>query len=563
MSEEVSVQLHPYLNPDEHDVWPGDKVSLKAEEQTLAGDSAGSVRAHKVGVVQRVDAAERIAEVRWFHDAKIDMDEEKSWQIHGSKYGNLGDELTELPLYDIAAHQAIMTNLGDLAVILPVTDTNPPDAGNGFRSALSSLLSPMADFDEVSRNVWEPDSANPAPSSMAPGVEWFGEITDVCLDGEVIVRLGAAHQPRDVKFPPERILAVASDDIENDTEDTDDEDDDDEDWSDEMAVSQVTHSKICSIICKESVTFLSTVIGSATAFSIPRQHCGFPSRRSIRECTADIGSHLSTMLYSYFHIRKQLLILSYSQISDAGTDHDTDPTSTIKISYEYEGGEKLTTDNDEEMWSTDDEDISNPNLPAPVGEDSTVPPRIEAPGWKVSETSQDYANGKVTLYSHYSSMPAQFAVLDSSLPTDHHYIDVRRPLTADLMRRVMKENDIIRDSLPDGVFVRSWDSRLDLLRVLIVGSQGTPYEFAPFVIDLQYGLSFPVSSPDAYFHSWTNNVGRVNPNLYEDGKICLSLLGTWNGENRNEEWSSKKSTVLQLIVSLMGLVLVREPYYSE
>ena len=156
-----------------------------------------------------------------------------------------------------------------------------------------------------------------------------------------------------------------------------------------------------------------------------------------------------------------------------------------------------------------------------------------------------------------------FAVLDSSPPTDHHYISKQRPLTADLMRRIMKETEIMRETLPDGIFVRSWDSRLDLLRVLIVGPHDTPYEFAPFVIDLHYGASFPNSSPDAFFHSWTYNVGRINPNLYEDGRICLSLLGTWEGDSRNEEWSSKNSTVLQLLVSLMGLVLVKEPYYSR
>ena len=33
--------------------------------------------------------------------------------------------------------------------------------------------------------------------------------------------------------------------------------------------------------------------------------------------------------------------------------------------------------------------------------------------------------------------------------------------------------------------------------------------------------------------------------------------------NKAEEWSSKGSTVLQLLVSIMGLILVREPYYSK
>ena len=71
-------------------------------------------------------------------------------------------------------------------------------------------------------------------------------------------------------------------------------------------------------------------------------------------------------------------------------------------------------------------------------------------------------------------------------------------------------------------FARSWEARLDLLRILIVGPSGTPYEHAPFVIDMHFNPSFPALPPDTYFHSWTYNAGRINPNLYECGKICLS-----------------------------------------
>ena len=134
-------------------------------------------------------------------------------------------------------------------------------------------------------------------------------------------------------------------------------------------------------------------------------------------------------------------------------------------------------------------------------------------------------------------MPEPFAILEGA-PDDHHFTSTSRPLTASLMRRIAKENEIIQQSLPDGVFVRTWESRLDLLRVLIVGPHDTPYEFAPFIFDLQYGAQFPTSPPSAFFHSWTGNLGRVNPNLYEDGTICLSLLGTWNADKHNEAWSS-------------------------
>ena len=44
---------------------------------------------------------------------------------------------------------------------------------------------------------------------------------------------------------------------------------------------------------------------------------------------------------------------------------------------------------------------------------------------------------------------------------------------------------------------------------------------------------------------------RINPNLYEDGTVCLSLLGTWSGKEETEEWNVN-SNLLQLVVSIQG-----------
>jgi hypothetical protein len=56
---------------------------------------------------------------------------------------------------------------------------------------------------------------------------------------------------------------------------------------------------------------------------------------------------------------------------------------------------------------------------------------------------------------------------------------------------------------------------------------------------------------------------RFNPNLYANGKVCLSLLGTWSGGAKGEEWNAKTSTTLQVCVSIMGLIMVTHPFYNE
>lgn len=40
---------------------------------------------------------------------------------------------------------------------------------------------------------------------------------------------------------------------------------------------------------------------------------------------------------------------------------------------------------------------------------------------------------------------------------------------------------------------------------------------------------------------------RVNPNMYENGYVCLSLLNTWNGRP-NECWNPQASTLLQVLL---------------
>ncbi|KAA6342639.1 MAG: putative Ubiquitin-conjugating BIR-domain enzyme, partial [Streblomastix strix] len=55
---------------------------------------------------------------------------------------------------------------------------------------------------------------------------------------------------------------------------------------------------------------------------------------------------------------------------------------------------------------------------------------------------------------------------------------------------------------------------------------------------------------------------RFNPNLYDSGKVCLSLLGTWSGA-AGEQWNAQHSTVLQVLISIQALILVDEPYFNE
>jgi ubiquitin-conjugating enzyme E2 O len=255
---------------------------------------------------------------------------------------------------------------------------------------------------------------------------------------------------------------------------------------------------------------------------------------------------------------------------------DFDSASFNEMWIEYEGMDGEHPVGDDEEWSTEDEeedsddDVSMPDLIEQEDvETSKTTPENKSPEAKEEpdESSHPVPEATSPMVEDTpdipSDSPASFTILEASPPNNHHYIHQSSASSSAFMRRIAKEHKILSTSLPPGIFVRTWESRLDLIRVLMIGPNETPYEYAPFVIDFHLPSTYPQSPPEAYFHSWTNGNGPVNPNLYEDGKICLSLLGTWHTDERNESWSPAKSTLLQVLVSIMGLVLVKEPYYNE
>jgi len=100
---------------------------------------------------------------------------------------------------------------------------------------------------------------------------------------------------------------------------------------------------------------------------------------------------------------------------------------------------------------------------------------------------------------------------------------------------------------------------MDLMRASIVGPPNTPYADALLFFDLFLPPNYPSMPPSVTFWAYGK---RLNPNLYANGKVCLSLLGTWSGTGL-ENWQPQKSNILQVLVSILGLVLVEEPFFNE
>merc|ERR1711871_925412 len=77
-----------------------------------------------------------------------------------------------------------------------------------------------------------------------------------------------------------------------------------------------------------------------------------------------------------------------------------------------------------------------------------------------------------------------------------------------------------------------------------------------YVLDIYLPPQYPSVPPKAFYWAYGK---YINPNLYECGKVCLSLLGTWSGPG----WDPQRSTLLQFLVSVQGMILIENPYCNE
>ncbi|KAJ6256487.1 hypothetical protein Dda_8349 [Drechslerella dactyloides] len=146
-----------------------------------------------------------------------------------------------------------------------------------------------------------------------------------------------------------------------------------------------------------------------------------------------------------------------------------------------------------------------------------------------------------------------------------HGIGVNAPAPSNpgRMKHLIKDLSVLSTALPEGVFVRVQEDRPDLFKALIVGAGSTPYQLGLYEFDFTIPQSYPTEPPLVTFKTTGGGVVRFNPNLYANGMVCLSILGTWPGGTDSEEWQPGKSTLLQILVSIQALVLCSEPYYNE
>ena len=102
-----------------------------------------------------------------------------------------------------------------------------------------------------------------------------------------------------------------------------------------------------------------------------------------------------------------------------------------------------------------------------------------------------------------------------------------------------------------------------IYKPLIIGpkTKNSPYQNGFFFFDINYPKDYPLNPPKVLFRTLNKHV-RFNPNLYTDGKVCLSIINTWSGPG----WSATQN-VKDILIVLQSLLhenpIQNEPGYEK
>jgi ubiquitin-protein ligase len=132
--------------------------------------------------------------------------------------------------------------------------------------------------------------------------------------------------------------------------------------------------------------------------------------------------------------------------------------------------------------------------------------------------------------------------------------------TALAVRRAGREAKAVKESkhLEDmGIYYLPDESNAMKGTAMLVGKEGTPYVGGYYFFDIQFPDDYPFS-PMKVNYLTQDGKTRFNPNLYLCGKVCLSILNTWQGPSWNVV-----HTLETVLVSIMSMVLNEYPIANE
>ncbi|PIK52451.1 putative ubiquitin-conjugating enzyme E2 Z [Apostichopus japonicus] len=172
----------------------------------------------------------------------------------------------------------------------------------------------------------------------------------------------------------------------------------------------------------------------------------------------------------------------------------------------------------------------------------------------VGGTSQSFTTGNASsqLFATALSDLQTLAPWDPQKSEDWNQQTVERASLLRIKRDIMN----IYSDPPPGMCVFPEDD-ITKVHALVTGPFDTPYEGGFFHFMIRFPPDYPNKPPRVKLLTTGNNSVRFNPNLYHSGKVCLSILGTWQGP----AWKPAQC-LASLLISIQSL-MNDKPYHNE
>jgi len=137
-------------------------------------------------------------------------------------------------------------------------------------------------------------------------------------------------------------------------------------------------------------------------------------------------------------------------------------------------------------------------------------------------------------------------------------MDKKSLLSNSAIKRILTDvKHIMKNPLDDnGIYYMHNEENIYNGKALIIGPSDTPYFAGNYFFEFTYPNDYPHSPPKVTYCTNGNGI-RFNPNLYKCGKVCVSLLNTWTGD----QWTSCQ-TISTVLLTLCTL-LCKDPLLNE
>ena len=133
------------------------------------------------------------------------------------------------------------------------------------------------------------------------------------------------------------------------------------------------------------------------------------------------------------------------------------------------------------------------------------------------------------------------------------------PITKETIKRLVNDiKQITKNPLTENGIYYHHDTE-DMLKgyAMIVGPEDTPYFGGFYFFIFNFSRDYPYSPPEIVYCTNSNKI-RFNPNLYVNGKVCISILNT---HPSGDKWSACQN-ITSILLSLLTL-FTKDPLLNE